>query len=427
MYEKLEALYEERDRLYEEANTTVKAAQEAERDLSEDEQATIDAHLDRIETTLNPEIKRLERLESMRPGEREPAEQTTRQQIRAHDRREDDPTFGFGQFSSYLSAVRQACMPGGSRDERLNIGSAAATTFGSEGSGADGGFAVPPQFSAEIRALMLGEDSFFAMTSPIPVQGNSLTFPADETTPWGGGGVTMSWVSEGTAGSQQKPSLKLKELRLKKLLGLVPLTDELVEDASALGPYVLNQLGMSARWELNNAMVNGTGAGQPMGIANAGAKEQVTRDTSSTVKAIDVATMYSRLLPFSTRNAVWLIHPDVFPQLITMTISDQPVFVMPGSGITTAPGGMLLGRPVILTQTAETLGTAGDVRLVDWSQYVTIEKSGGIQTAQSMHLFFDADQTAFRATFRADGQPWLSAAVGQRKGSNKLTTIVELN
>jgi HK97 family phage major capsid protein len=81
----------------------------------------------------------------------------------------------------------------------------------------------------------------------------------------------------------------------------------------------------------------------------------------------------------------------------------------------------------MLTETAESLGTAGDLRLVNWQDYVTIEKSGGIQNAMSMHLFFDADQMAFRATFRADGQPWLDAAVSKNKGSNKLSSIVELS
>ncbi len=68
----------------------------------------------------------------------------------------------------------------------------------------------------------------------------------------------------------------------------------------------------------------------------------------------------------------------------------------------------------------------GDLELVDMSYYRTITKAGGIQTASSMHLYFDADATAFRATFRVDGQPKIVAQISQAKGSNKLSPFVQL-
>jgi hypothetical protein len=43
-----------------------------------------------------------------------------------------------------------------------------------------------------------------------------------------------------------------------------------------------------------------------------------------------------------------------------------------------------------------------------------------------MHLYFDADATAFRATFRIDGQPKLAAAIAQAKGGNTLSPFVLL-
>ena len=53
-------------------------------------------------------------------------------------------------------------------------------------------------------------------------------------------------------------------------------------------------------------------------------------------------------------------------------------------------------------------------------------KAGGIETATSMHLFFDAGATAFRVTFRMDGAPKLKAAISQAKGSNTLSPFVRL-
>jgi hypothetical protein len=41
-----------------------------------------------------------------------------------------------------------------------------------------------------------------------------------------------------------------------------------------------------------------------------------------------------------------------------------------------------------------------------------------MQTATSMHLYFDADATAFRVTFRMNGAPILSAPVTPPSGKS---------
>jgi hypothetical protein len=87
-------------------------------------------------------------------------------------------------------------------------------------------------------------------------------------------------------------------------------------------------------------------------------------------------------------------------------------------GIQVSPYGTLLGRPVIVSQHANTFSSAGDVLLADLSYYQTITKAGGMQTATSMHLYFDADLTAFRTTFRMDGQSKIAAPIIARQGQH---------
>jgi hypothetical protein len=43
-----------------------------------------------------------------------------------------------------------------------------------------------------------------------------------------------------------------------------------------------------------------------------------------------------------------------------------------------------------------------------------------------MHLYFDADATAFRALFRIDGQPKIVAPIAQAKGSKTLSPFIQL-
>jgi HK97 family phage major capsid protein len=134
--------------------------------------------------------------------------------------------------------------------------------------------------------------------------------------------------------------------------------------------------------------------------------------------------MIARLPEGSFPNAVWIINNDVLPALFTLMLGTIPMY-MP-AGIKGSPYGTLLGRPVIVSQHANTFSSQGDVMLVDLSYYQTITKVGGPQTAVSMHLYFDADTSAFRTTFRIDGQSKLSAAITPAKGTTKLSPFVQL-
>jgi hypothetical protein len=51
----------------------------------------------------------------------------------------------------------------------------------------------------------------------------------------------------------------------------------------------------------------------------------------------------------------------------------------------------------------------GDIILMSPSAYPMIEKSGGVQSASSIHVYFSSDETAFRFVYRVGGQPsWIS-------------------
>lgn len=321
-----------------------------------------------------------------------------------------DPKRGFKSFGEFATAVANVGLNRGF-DERLNIAAAAPGTYGNEASGADGGFAVPPEYGREIWQMSLEEDSFLPMTDNMPITGNSMVFPSDETTPWGTDGVRAYWENEAAAATQTKPKLNPNTMRLKKLMALVPVSDELLSDASGLPAYLNRKVAESIRWKTNDAIINGDGVGKPLGILEAGAlvtQAKKSGQAADTIVAENVVNMFARLI--NPGRGVWLVNPDAYPQLPLMTIGDQPVYIAP-NGLQSAPGGTLLGRPVILTDVCKTLGDLGDIQFVNFSMYRTLTKAGGIETATSMHLYFDAAATAFRSIFRIDGQPVLKDAV----------------
>jgi len=395
--------------------------------LGEEDQASYDAMMGELDG-LNASIAREETLiEAERQVATRPLEATTIG-LTTHDNREDDPTKGFNSYGEFVQSVHAASMPNANVDERLLIGAATPSTYGNEGTGADGGFAVPVEYSTDIFTTSLEGDALLPLTDNINVNGNGMTFPKDETTPWGSNGIRAYWEGEAAAATETKPVLGTNSLRLKKLVALVPVTDELLADSSAMGAYVSAKSAESIRWKTNDAIINGTGAGMPEGIINSAAIVAQAKEGSQTADTINkenVAKMLGRLPAGSMGRAVWLIHNDAYNQLITMNSGGDLIWTSP-NGMSAAPAGLLLGRPVIVTQSCQTLGDLNDIILADLSQYRTITKAGGIETATSMHLYFDSGAMAFRATFRMDGQSSVASSFAPANGSSTLSPFVAL-
>ena len=85
----------------------------------------------------------------------------------------------------------------------------------------------------------------------------------------------------------------------------------------------------------------------------------------------------------------------------------------------------LMGRPMIEIEQAATLGSAGDLSLVDLSQYLLIKK-GGVQFAASIHVEFLSAQQAFRFILRINGIPLWSQPLTPFKGSNTRSPFITL-
>lgn len=323
---------------------------------------------------------------------------------------EDDPKRGFRSYGEFCADVVRAA----SGKQVSDAFQRAATTFGNEASGPDGGYAVPPAFASEIASYAYAEDSLLSRCDVTPVAGNTMTFPKDETTPWGSTGITASWEAEGNQSTPKKPALGEAQLKLRKLKVLVAASDELLADASAMSSYITRKCGEAVDWKVNDAILNGTGAGMPLGILNAGclvAQAKETGQSADTIVAKNVAKMYSRVVTGAGANLVWLLNPDAFPEVVTLTLNNNPIWVPANEGFKGAPNGLLLGRPIVMTDACDTLGDQGDIVLANLSGYRAITKAGGAEFAQSMHLWFDQDLMAFRLIFRMDGQPAMAAAI----------------
>ncbi|MCI0642789.1 MAG: phage major capsid protein [Gemmataceae bacterium] len=352
------------------------------------------------------------------------------------DAASDDPRAGFKNFGEFAIAVKDACQPGKRPDDRLHVIAKAASGMG-EAFGSDGGFLVPPEFLDRLLQRIYSQEQLLGRTDNYTIQGNSISFPRiAETSRANGsrwGGVRAYWREEGDQGTSSKPSVGRMQLNLHKLFVLIHSSDELLADTQglALEQYLMRVASDEINFVVGDAIINGTGAGQPMGLLNSSCLVTVNKEsgqTANTLVAQNVVNMWARLFAPCRQNAVWLINQDVESQMHSMTVgtgSAATLAYLPPGGLSTKPYATLLGRPVLPVEWCATLGTVGDIILADLRHYVTATR-GAVNQRTSTHLRFDFDESVFRFTFRVDGQPWWSAPLTPYKGTNTQSCFVTL-
>lgn len=333
----------------------------------------------------------------------------------------DQPWENDGQF---FKAVRIASTTG-HRDPRLER-SLKATGM-SEGVPADGGYLLPPQMINRITERMYGTGRILSRVQRDPVTGNSITINVlDETSRANGsryGGVLGYWVAEGGTLTASKPKFAQQTLRLHKVSALCYMTDELIDDVAYLESFLSRVIPEELMFQSEDAIWEGTGTGQPLGIMNSPALVTVTRADANKIAAADIWAMYARR--WVGGRYAWYINQDIWPQLYALGNTYQNMFIGP-AGMPNAPAGTLMGLPVVEVEYASTLGTVGDIVLADFGQYQVIDKRG-IQQATSIHVSFVTEETAYRFTYRIDGQPLWYSALTPFKGTNTVSPFVALS
>jgi HK97 family phage major capsid protein len=353
-----------------------------------------------------------------------------------------DPIKEFRTFGEQMSAIVRAGR-GEGLDPRLT--SLRAASGLNETAPSDGGFLVQHDFSTAIfsRTYELGQVLSRCRRVPIGAGANGLkTLAVDETSRATGsrwGGVQVYRVNEADAGTAKKPKFRRMELNLKKLIGVAYATDELLQDSTALESILMQAFPEEFSFAIEREIFEGQGAGEMLGVLNSPALVSVAKETSqvaATIVAENVLKMWSRCWSRSRANSVWFINQDCEPTLYQMNfkiknvagtenVGGMPVYIGPG-GLSGSPYATLYGRPVIPVEYCATVGTKGDIMLMDMSQYLVIDK-GGLQSAQSMHVRFLNDEQTFRWTIRNDGQPIWNAPLTPFKGSNTLSPFVSLD
>lgn len=316
----------------------------------------------------------------------------------------------FENFGDFMSTVYKSGL--GDRHAENRLSKAAAGN--NETTAADGGVLVPTDYSTDLWEKINAYGNISSRCHKFITKSNVLKIPAvtDNSRAstsgsfTGPGGVVVYDLGEGGAITLSKPQFEAVTLTLQKKAAIVVATEELLEDSMiSIQNQFTSDVVKTIAGTMDNQVMVGAGGSQFDGIlagASSGACTFVNRETTGSVTVNDIANMYSRLHPDSRSRGVWLVNATVLPKLMalnnTYTAVWMPSFV---------PGipGKLLGLDVIVTEFAKTLGTAGDILLMDFNAYAIAMKGTGIRQDASIHTYFSTDDVAFRFILRCDGAP----------------------
>lgn len=329
-------------------------------------------------------------------------------------------------FGDFLVAVRR------NDTERLTKVYKTTKDLG-ESPGSAGGYLVPTEYSSQLIQAAAFENPVYSRVQRIPVMRESGTYPALDQyfTPVAGsgqtafaGGVKASFTEAGAEFAETQPAFSTLNWRLNKMGGVTEVENELIEDSPFAIEALLRglfQVAISARNERN--ILRGSGVGEPLGILNAACAIGVSDNTTGSFKWEDVGAMYARFKGMGG-SPVWVIHPSVWPKIMTMNNSSVSVVQ---TNLNSGTPNTINGFPVITSEHMPQIGNNGAVLLADLTAYVMFEKAG-LSISYSEHVGFKRDVGVWKFRIRNDGKPWLQAPIllSDEQGSYAVSPFVYL-
>ena len=271
-----------------------------------------------------------------------------------------------------------------------------------------GGGLIPELFNTQIWERVGNITQLLNKVTIIPISGgNSLTIPAlggyDESSGQYYGGVYFTDIGENTTIPDVRPKFETMTWTLKGQAAMTHISDNMLTfSPMSIGPFVERVMTSALANRIEDLLINGTGAGHPIGAVTAPCGISISAESNqeaATVNYYNIIKMKPRIS--NEQTATWMMNPNVQPQL------DQLALLIGLGGNKIDINEALGGMPRIKTHFCRSLGTIGDIILVDWAEDVMVVPQGQASNgkmATSIHFHFDTAQMAFRFIFYWDAQ-----------------------
>jgi len=286
-----------------------------------------------------------------------------------------------------------------------------------EGVDSAGGFLVPPEVSDTLIPLRDSVSVLRQLFTSQPIESDTIRFVAQDS------GLAVAWTAEFAEKIKSDLSFSEFEAHVYTAAGLATVSNQLLKDAKwNVDQLITSDLAKRFVHLEEQAFINGSGNGQPLGIMNTPGVQSIAYAEGSPKQAALVDKISDAITSVQTEflgfpDAI-VMHPKTWGWLAKGRDGTDGTYILgsgangtqrrpnekiPGYGQGTLPRGELFGLPVYTTPNIPTnLGDAQNESAVivgDFSQGLVLDREG-IVTDTSSHVFFTTNQTVFRSEER---------------------------
>jgi len=269
-----------------------------------------------------------------------------------------------------------------------------------EGLGTTGGFLVPPEQDRTLIEYIRAKTVVRGMPGirTYNMKSNILEMPRMDS------GATASWGAENTAITSSAVNFGQVQMILRKCVGLVRISNELIEDAD---PSIVDMINRDLTEEVAKrvdiGLLEGTGGDQPLGIYY-----QPRINWTDLGSSPDFDDFYDALYQVRLHNHevnAWVSHPRLENTLLKLRTGDSQYLRPYVEGVSGNEPRLprLMGLPIYYTTNIPITGrdSTDDSYCIgaDWSQII-IGDHNGLRLEASREDRFEYDQTTVRAVYR---------------------------
>jgi len=288
----------------------------------------------------------------------------------------------------------------------------------SEGTGSAGGFIVPEEFAAEVNRIVEDFGLVPKLCRKFPMKSDTLNVPRLSAT------VTVSYPGENTAGTGSQPTFEQVVLSSKTMVGITPMSNELLADANVSVVDLLVELFAEAiAGQLDVQGLTGSGAPFTGILTDTGVTVvQPANGTGNSTFALastpdNMRDLITQVKPWALQGAAFIMHRSIWAILQKAKASTSGDYfistmnpVLSGvatQGFPTAMAGTMWGYPVYLSDKMPS-STAVSTKYVIFGNlkhlYMGVRADMGISISQEGVVggvsLFESNMSAVRCVVR---------------------------
>lgn len=409
---KLKGLFDQRASETEKGRAFQKRAVDEKRELTSEEVAQRDAHIDKA-MALTEEIEAYQRsIETERKlVELELRVEKGDLEIDPGKRGLEQP--GDGKTLAVGSEMRSAFSRWVALARGAALGEKECRALQAESLTGGGALVLPMALAATLVKFIDDMTFVRGLANVLPLtSAESLGAPALDTD-----ASDADWTGEvSTVAEDSSMAFGRRELNPRPLAKLLKVSAKLLRLAPEAGTLVLQRLAYKQAVSQEKAFLTGTGANQPLGVFTASAqgistgRDVSTGNTSTAVTAAGLVNAKYGLKGGYWRNASWIFHRDILKQVANLIGADNQFLWR--QSLRDGEPDTLLGRPVYMSEFAPNTSTSGLYVGIfgDFQAGYMIADSLAVTIQRLNELFALNNQVGFVSRSETDGMPVLEEA-----------------